>query len=164
MVAPRAVRVLNPPEMALTPRFSACWRARRQTTGLWILQILTSPGNARPEPASRCSGVLIFKVTLSGRFPAALSSWCYDLSSAKRKVKDDVKHESESELSVRLAAAALGITVDATYRAVWNGRLPARKVGRELWIQRAAVEQYRSEHAARLRAQLDRLQESAAAV
>jgi excisionase family DNA binding protein len=64
---------------------------------------------------------------------------------------------TQKEVGVRQAAAVLGVTVDSVYRSVWSGRLPARKEGREVLIPASVVEQYRSERAARLRAQLDRL-------
>jgi excisionase family DNA binding protein len=68
----------------------------------------------------------------------------------------------QSEIGVRQAAAVLGVTVDSVYRSVWSGRLPARKEGREVLIPASAVEQYRSERAARLQAQLEKLQSAAA--
>ena len=69
----------------------------------------------------------------------------------------------QNEIGVRQAAAVLGVTVDSIYRSVWSGRLPAPKEGREVLIPASAVDQYRGERAARLRAQLDKLQEAATA-
>ncbi len=44
------------------------------------------------------------------------------------------------ELTAIEATRRLGITLDATYRLIYAGRLPARKVGKKWQIEAAAVE------------------------
>jgi excisionase family DNA binding protein len=49
-------------------------------------------------------------------------------------------------MTLREAAALLGITPDSLRQAIKRGTLKATKRGRDWWVTRKALEDYRSSH------------------
>jgi excisionase family DNA binding protein len=59
------------------------------------------------------------------------------------------KHETDSQqrqtYSIKEASRVLGLSLNATYRAVWNGEIPSIKIGRRYLISVAALDRLLSQ-------------------
>lgn len=49
-------------------------------------------------------------------------------------------------MTLKEAAAVLGVTPDTLRQQIHAGKLKARKVGRDWWVEPREVERYRKEH------------------